>query len=101
MALSKLLAAGDAMIDGGNSCHSRHLSRERSYNRLRNIDAKAADREKTPLLTAVGIWPLTGLSPAGLNRCVDCALVQANGYPVFGDYNDMGRFWYARLVKKF
>jgi hypothetical protein len=28
-------------------------------------------------------------------------LGNANGYPAFGDYNDMGRFWYARLVKKF
>jgi 6-phosphogluconate dehydrogenase len=46
VALSKLLAAGDAMIDGGDSCHSRCLSREKSYDRLRNIDAKAADREK-------------------------------------------------------
>jgi iron complex outermembrane receptor protein len=28
-------------------------------------------------------------------------LGNANGYPAFGDYNDMGRFWYVRLVKKF
>src|SRR5260370_16062313 len=37
-------------------CHSKCLSRERSYDRLRNIDAKAADRaKKAPLSTAVGI----------------------------------------------
>jgi iron complex outermembrane recepter protein len=28
-------------------------------------------------------------------------LGNANGYPGFGDYDNLGRFWYVRLIKKF
>jgi iron complex outermembrane receptor protein len=28
-------------------------------------------------------------------------LGNANGYPAFGDYDNIGRFWYVRLIKKF
>jgi hypothetical protein len=28
-------------------------------------------------------------------------LGNANGYPAYGDYNNLGRFWYVRLIKKF
>jgi iron complex outermembrane recepter protein len=28
-------------------------------------------------------------------------LGNANGYPAFGDYTNLGRFWYVRLIKKF
>lgn len=49
-------------------CHSKCLSRERSYDRLRNIDAKGADRaKKAPLSNrSVECGPRTSVSLAGL-----------------------------------
>jgi iron complex outermembrane recepter protein len=46
----------------------------------------------------IGVNDIFGEDPA---PAFGFELNNANGYAAFGDYNNLGRFWYVRLIKKF
>src|SRR6266481_4129704 len=66
-------------------CHSKCLSRERSYDRLRNIDAKAADRaKKHHSRPQCGMWPRRSVSLAFAPRLGSGSRTNPRTTSIFG-----------------